>query len=251
MDEAGSDCLVKAEAGKKGEEEAHCVSYTFLLERGVSSAESFSDIPAYVLSRLNLTVEKSCSKDSATESFPSSRFGMMSQPSTADRGAEKLMSCAQGSRVKTLAAQTQPGKESADRKVVCGGISRAWLAKLAPDSRSWKIPQTYLFEELEPSSLIWPRWGAMLNGECFPLPMLAHATSAKGFGYFPTPTKADSKNIGRNNSYQENLHKITNLPLNPEFSEELMLWPIGITDLQPLAMDKFRRWLRSHGGSFR
>jgi len=35
--------------------------------------------------------------------------------------------------------------------------------------------------------------------------------------------------------------------MNPEFVEWLMGWPIGWTDFEPLAMDKFRRWLRSLG----
>jgi hypothetical protein len=38
--------------------------------------------------------------------------------------------------------------------------------------------------------------------------------------------------------------------LNPEWVEWLMGWPIGWTqetNLPPLAMDKFRQWLRSHG----
>ena len=35
--------------------------------------------------------------------------------------------------------------------------------------------------------------------------------------------------------------------LNPSWVEWLMGWPIGWTDLKPLAMDKFQQWLRSHG----
>lgn len=35
--------------------------------------------------------------------------------------------------------------------------------------------------------------------------------------------------------------------LNPDWVEWLMGWPIGWTDLKPLATDRFRRWLRSHG----
>ena len=63
------------------------MSYTYLLERGVeSSAECFSDIPAFVLSRLNLTPEKSFSSDSATESSPNSQSGMMCVRSTAGFG---------------------------------------------------------------------------------------------------------------------------------------------------------------------
>lgn len=37
---------------------------------------------------------------------------------------------------------------------------------------------------------------------------------------------------------------------HPEFAEELMLWPIGWTDLKPLEMDKFARWWNSHGKHF-
>lgn len=35
--------------------------------------------------------------------------------------------------------------------------------------------------------------------------------------------------------------------LNPDWVEWLMGWPIGWTDLRPLAMDKFREWQQQHG----
>ena len=35
--------------------------------------------------------------------------------------------------------------------------------------------------------------------------------------------------------------------LNPTWVEWLMGWPLGWTDLKPLAMDKFRQWSASHG----
>ena len=68
-----------------------------------SSAESFSAIPASVLSRLNLTAAPSCSKDSATASCQSSQYGMMCEPSTASPGADSLTACAAGSHAKTSA----------------------------------------------------------------------------------------------------------------------------------------------------
>ncbi len=34
--------------------------------------------------------------------------------------------------------------------------------------------------------------------------------------------------------------------LNPEWTEWLMGWPIGWTDLKPLTMDRFQLWLRAH-----
>ena len=36
--------------------------------------------------------------------------------------------------------------------------------------------------------------------------------------------------------------------LNPVWIEWLMGWPLGWTDLKPLATDKFQSWLHSHGG---
>jgi len=47
-------------------------------------------------------------------------------------------------------------------------------------------------------------------------------------------------------TYQEAKRETTGL-LNPEWVEWLMGWPIGYTDLKPLAMDRFLRWLRLHG----
>jgi hypothetical protein len=36
--------------------------------------------------------------------------------------------------------------------------------------------------------------------------------------------------------------------LNPPWVEWLMGWPIGWTDLQPLATGRYQAWLHSHGG---
>jgi hypothetical protein len=36
-------------------------------------------------------------------------------------------------------------------------------------------------------------------------------------------------------------------PLNPEFAEWLMGWPIGLTDLKPLGTARFRQWQQLHG----
>ena len=38
--------------------------------------------------------------------------------------------------------------------------------------------------------------------------------------------------------------------LNPSFAELVMMWPVGWTELKPLATDKFREWLNSHGKSY-
>jgi hypothetical protein len=38
--------------------------------------------------------------------------------------------------------------------------------------------------------------------------------------------------------------------LNPQFAELTMMWPLGWTDLKPLAMDKFLEWQQQHSLSF-
>jgi hypothetical protein len=65
---------------------------------------------------------------------------------------------------------------------------------------------------------------------------LSHCAN-RGYGprgetMWPTPTVADSKNVGNNGSSQFNLHKTVNGPLNPTWVEWLMGFPLGWTDLK-------------------
>jgi hypothetical protein len=74
---------------------------------------------------------------------------------------------------------------------------------------------------------------------------------------WPTPTVNDSKN----STLPPSQINHDNIPgalirdgetrggqLNPEWVEWLMGWPLGWTDLKPLATDKFREWQQQHGG---
>lgn len=65
----------------------------------------------------------------------------------------------------------------------------------------------------------------------------------------PTPTKNDAKNTGSPSRLARNsvpLDGQVRGPLNPEWIEWIMGWPVGATDLQPLEMDRCRNrwWLR-------
>jgi hypothetical protein len=69
---------------------------------------------------------------------------------------------------------------------------------------------------------------------------------------FPTPAVNDSKNNGAPSQAQRhspNLNSVIGGQLNPEWVEWLMGWPIGWTELMPLATDKLQQWQRSHGVS--
>lgn len=73
---------------------------------------------------------------------------------------------------------------------------------------------------------------------------------------WPTPTVNDSKN----STLPPSQIKHDNIPgallrtgetpggqLNPNWVEWLMGWPIGLTDLKPLATDRYQSWLQQHG----
>jgi DNA (cytosine-5)-methyltransferase 1 len=65
-----------------------------------------------------------------------------------------------------------------------------------------------------------------------------------------TPTVQDSKNNGAKSQMERNslpLNAQVGGSLNPTWVEWLMGWPIGHTDLKPLATDKFQQWQQQHG----
>ena len=64
---------------------------------------------------------------------------------------------------------------------------------------------------------------------------------------YPTPTASERSGVNPKTGKGEGLSKQMGGQLNPDWVEWLMGWPIGWTDLKPSGMDKFRRWLNSHG----
>ena len=160
------------------------MSYTFLQEQGEeSSAASFSDIPAFVLSRLNLTADKSYSSDNGTASCPSSQSGMMSEPFTGSRGEDLSMSFAEVSRARGLAQPVTA--EDLSTKITTRRASESF-ARLAQDLSCWKIPHYSLFGDLEMFCGTWPRWGMMQDGVCWELSTSELPTKENEFGYWPT-----------------------------------------------------------------
>jgi len=71
---------------------------------------------------------------------------------------------------------------------------------------------------------------------------------------FPTPTSSMATTGDLEQARFSSLNRpeyasVNGGSLNPTWVEWLMGWPLGWTDLKPLAMDKFQAWQRSHGGS--
>lgn len=65
---------------------------------------------------------------------------------------------------------------------------------------------------------------------------------------FPTPTvKGNHNRRGSSPKSGDGLATVAGGPLNPDWVEWLMGWPIGWTESRPLETDKFREWLQGHG----
>lgn len=67
----------------------------------------------------------------------------------------------------------------------------------------------------------------------------------KHFKMLPTPT-ASTGGPEPEGKTGRKLVTVIGGKLNPDWTEWLMGWPIGWTALQPLEMDKFRKWLQLH-----
>jgi hypothetical protein len=122
-------------------------------------------------------------------------------------------------------------------------------------ARSYLPTPTATANMLSPSMQKWPA-----HRNLWPTPVADgdrttnYAQGGTSLGWavrnWPTPTVQDAKNNGAPSQMVRNtppLNAVAGGALNPPWVEWLMGWPIGWTDLQPLAMVKYRRWLRSHG----
>ena len=66
----------------------------------------------------------------------------------------------------------------------------------------------------------------------------------------PTLTAGQARQGWNTTRYRENnptLGKMAGGPLNPEWCEWFMGFPVGWTGLKPLETPRFREWLRKHG----
>ena len=218
----------------------------------------------------NSTQQAYCAPDKMTKFFRLSRFGMTYKPLTEDRGEELLMLYLADFHAKT-SAQRGGGRVLTGTEAECGVKWRGSFTKYSQDSCSWKTHQCSLLGDLEEFSETWPQWGLMRGGECWEQQTLEQTIKETEFGSlqkWPTPTRRDYK--GANgfirtqeklangerahmgqlpNAVQQSMGKAIGGTLNPAFSEWLMGWPLGWTDLKPLEMGKSPSAQPQHGES--
>ncbi len=178
------------------------------------SAAKFSDGELSAPWSGNLTPQGYSSPDRMTAFSRLSRFGMTFAPLMADRGEELLTWFLAASLARTSVSRAKERESTASDP----GYGEKWhgsLAKYDPDSRSWKTAQRSLIEGSDESSVIWPRSGTTVDGQCYLLPTLAPRTGVSGSGLWQTPVSDDSVNRaqGKFNSRGE-----------PKLSAQV-LWP--------------------------
>lgn len=246
------------------------------------SAATCSDGERSAPSKSTHTQRAYLSPDRTTAFSRPSRFGMTFEHLMDDLGEAVLTWCLEASHARTY-RQPEKERESMAHAPGCGGRWRELSVRYDRYSCSWKTHRS-LFEEGFPAcSLILPKWGSMLDGELSELLMLERRTSGTGCGLWPTPTvcgnynrKGASAKSGdglatavlrcatptardwKSGKASQATHDRNSRPLseqiggslNPTWVEWLMGWPLGWTDLNPLAMGKFHEWQRGHGGCY-
>jgi len=208
-----------------------------------------------------------CAPDKMTAFSRLSRFGMTYKPLTENLGGELLTLYRAGFPARIFHPQEKV-QELTENVAGCGEKWRASFTKFNPNSRSWKTHQCSLLGDLEPFLETWPQWGLMRDGECWEQRTLEQTIRGTEFGssleMWPTPVKSDhagrrpSKGWKGDSDLPSVVWTRTGGAENPQMSpasitatwtEWLMGWPLGWTDLKPLEMDKCLYAQQQHGES--
>jgi len=205
--------------------------------------ENFSDGEQSAPLNGNHIQQAYCAPDKMTVFSRLSRFGMTFKPLTEDRGEDLLTLFREDFHAKTYLPQ-EKGQELTGNEAECGITWRGWLAKFDQDTFLWKTAQCSLLEDLNESLVTLPRSGMTRNGLLWELRMLEQITRETEFGFLEklsTPMCHNSKEA----NYPAEHRRVTPSlamhvggKIHPMFTEWMMGWPLGWTDLKPLETDK-------------
>lgn len=220
--------------------------------------ENSSDGELFARSKLPPTVHLYLPSDRMKEFSRLSRSGMTFAPLTEQSGKAVLRWFREDFLARTSAQpeQTQGNPEwasqekSQDFGVKCEESSR----KSNLDMFSQRTLLNCEQKGFQLSLMTFPPWGTIANGVYFPRSSLGQIMFAKECGsLLPTPTAHNAKE----GAYPaEGTRKTPTLAwqlggkINPEYTEWMMGWPIGWTDLKPSATDKFQSWQQKHSEFF-
>ena len=154
------------------------------------SGENSSDGEPSALLKSNPTPGAYCAKDKTTDYSRLSRYGMTLQPLTESPGEDLSMSCLADFLVKISHAR-EKGKESAELAPVSGEKWHELSARYDLDSHGWKTHLCLWVEDLDWSSVTFPKWGMTLAGVLCQRRTPGRLTSVKESGYLPTPAASE------------------------------------------------------------
>ena len=214
--------------------------YLQALEAGFL-ATYYSDTSPFAQSKLMSIASRSYQRDKKTVLFHGFQSLQMSRNSTEDRGEELLTSYLAGFHVRRGATRAL-GKTA---PLTFGRKCLELSVKYAPTLFSPKTltrAQSSWFKTILPSVDI-RHIGVKFQRQTWALTILG-----EGGGYLHTPTTKANYSGKSMQKWKccRNFVAVFGTP-TPNNQEFLMGWPLGWTDLQPLGMDKFQQWLRSHG----
>ena len=141
------------------------------------------------------------SPDKTTDASKPSRSGMTFRPSTERLGADLLTWCLAASRARTSAPRAR-ALESKASEAVCGSTWRESSVRFCRDSSSWKTHLCLWEEDLDWSSVTWPKWGMMRNGVLWERITPPPLTSGIESGSWPTVRSTDGERGGRGDLIQ-------------------------------------------------
>ena len=194
------------------------------------------------------------------DSYLDSLSGTTFAHSMGNLGEEKSMLF----QVDSLAKICQQQEKAQDLMESDQDYGEKWqgsFAKYNPDTHSLRTPQCLLFEDSTEFCAILPKWGLMRDGELWEQQTLVQSIREIESGLSPTPPPPDNwptpttpsggGNCGGSGAYKNAIKNGTHIPhsINPNLYEWLMGWPIGWTDLKPLAMGKWPFVPQQHGES--
>jgi hypothetical protein len=136
------------------------------------------------------------------------------------------------------------------KALACGLRWKESLMKFNLDLCLLKTPQIYALADCSESFKDLAAWGMTLGAACLDVGNSARIITESACLSLPTPTSHNAKEGAYPAEYTRNTPTLSAQiggKVNPEWNEWRMGWPIGHTDLKPLATDKFQRWLKSHG----
>src|SRR5262245_23467903 len=190
----------------------------------------------------------------------SMRMSEPSQPIAFGQTELPLPSSAEASPARTFPEpETALGSLAHDR--ASGLSSPDSLANYDRASRSWKTWQRCLIETWGPFAETWPQSGMTRSGQLYPLaPLVLHMCDSE-CSLWPTPTASmEGRGFGiplhnRTGRYKKStvsrVHALVGehgWRIHPNFTEALMGFPMGWTEIEPSAMQSAPMSRKSSGG---